>query len=128
MASGVASSALRTMVVAPGRPRDVLPNENEFGVPNALFNPVPVDPRGRALLARAYQQHLFAIEVANELRRQGRSRAWLAGQIGRDAGTLGKELSGHRWLPEEVKYAIVDVLDRVELLPAPSSYSELLPS
>ncbi len=113
--------------MAPGRPRDFLPNQNEFGIAGAQFSQAPDDARGRGLLARAYQQHLLAVEVANELKRQGRSRAWLASQVGRDAGTLGKEMVGQRWLPTEVLYAIIDTLGRVDLLPAPSSYSELLP-
>lgn len=110
-------------------PRDWLDNPDTFGKSDkAVWRRVTDDDPGvQAAFAAAYLQHVFACQVAEALRDEGRNAVWLAERAGLKQRHLSHVLRGRQSVSFPTMIAVVRALDRVELLPAPSSLSDLIP-
>ena len=112
------------------RPRDWMEKPDQFGrVPHAAWKPATTFLTAPELASRssAFLQHQFSCQVAETLREYTSTIAALAETAGLNAGNLNHALRGRHTMSLAMMVGVVVALERVELLPAPSSLESLQP-
>lgn len=110
-------------------PRDWLRNPDRLGksAKAEWLKAGSDDPGILAVYSAAFLHHMFACQVADALREEGFSAIWLAEHAGLKQRHLSHVLRGRQAVTLPTMVAIIRALDRVELLPAPSSLAHLAP-
>jgi DNA-binding phage protein len=75
----------------------------------------------------AYLQHMFSCNVAEVLREDASTLAYVARSANLNAGNLNHAMRGRHALTLATMIGVVVAMDRVDLFPAPSSLGEVQP-